>query len=300
MASDHQLRVYPPRTPRPLDPDRPRVDVIILNWNGREHVRECLDSLRELRYPAAHLLVIDQASTDGSQQLVLDDYPHVTLLALDRNLGYSRANNVAIDWALAAGAAYVFLLNNDTTVAPDCLDVLVATAEADPALGIVSPKNVRYADPAVVDIGVRITWWSGSLHSIRPWEVPPDTRLLVSDYAWGCALLIRRAVLERIGGFDARYVMYHDDADLCLRARRHGWLTATRLDTHIRHKLSVTTDRIYLRKHYYRLRNLFLLVMLHAPLWVKLIFPAVFVGYQLPRQLAIMALARWRRTERWR
>jgi GT2 family glycosyltransferase len=291
---DFHLTVHPAREPRPLDPARPRVDVIVLNWNGREHMVECLDSLRALDYPSAQILVIDQGSQDGSQETVLAQYPEVTLLALDRNISFCRANNVAMQWALSQGADYAFLLNNDTTVYADCITKLVETAEADRRLGIVSPVNYRYYDPRVVDLGVNVRWWTGDLHSIRQGEVPPGTSVLVCDYTWGCAQLIRREVIEKTAGFDPSYVMYHEDADLCLRARRHGYLTATRLDAGIRHKLAVTNDRIYLRQSYYRLRNLWRLVMAHGPLPSKIVFVGAYFLYRLPRQIVVTLVTWWR------
>lgn len=290
MTNDYRLTVHPARTVRALDPHHPRVDIIILNWNGREHLVECLESLRGTTYPAARVVVIDQGSTDGSQQAVLEQYPEATLLALDRNVRFCRANNIAMEWSRGEGAEYFFLLNNDTTVYPDCIEKLVETAEADPRLGIVSPRNYRYYAPDVQDLGVHITWWTGDLHSIRKGEVPPGVQVLLCDYTWGCAMLIRRAVFEATGGFDPRFVMYHEDADLCLRARRHGHLTATRLDAGIRHKLAVTNDQIYVRQHFFRLRNIALLVLRHAPWPEKIVFVPTYVFYQVPRQLAIVTV----------
>jgi len=302
MTTDYRLTVHPARGPRALDPNHPRVDTIILNWNGRVHLVECLDSLRATTYPSAHVVVVDQGSQDGSQQAVLEGYPEVTLLALDRNLEFCRGNNVGIDWALADGAEYVFVLNNDTVVGADCLDRLVATAEAHPDLGVISPMSRRYHDAQVVDLGVRITWWQGLLHSIRPEEVPAGTRLLVCDYTWGCAMLIPQRVLAQIHGFNPAWNLYHEDADLCLRARHAGYLTATCLDAEIRHKLGASTGTPgrFLRHFYLRLRNLCRLVMTHAPLRARVVFALLYWPYVVPRQAVIHALALWRLLSRAR
>jgi GT2 family glycosyltransferase len=295
-VTDYRLSVYPAAAARAADPARPSVAIVILNWNARAHLAECLDALRGLSYAPAYTVVVDQGSRDGSAELVRAQYPEVTLLALDRNLEFCRGNNVGIDWALDQGVDYVFVLNNDTVVMPDTLERLVAAAEADPALGIVAPRSLRYHDPEIVDLGVRITWWHGGLHNIRPSEVPPGTVELSCDYAWGCALLIRRAVLERIGGFSPDWNLYHEDADLCLRARRAGYRTATRLDATIRHKLGASTTSVgrFVRHFYFRVRNLVRLVLAHAPPGERLIFLALLAVYVVPRQALVHALALWR------
>jgi GT2 family glycosyltransferase len=274
----------------------PRVAIVILNWNAREHLAECLDSLRDSTYAPAFTVVVDQGSQDGSADMLRARYPEVTLLALERNLEFCRGNNVGIDWAMARDVDYVFILNNDTVVAPDCLAQLVAAAESDPALGIVAPKSHRYHDAGIVDLGVRIVWWQGLLHSIGAHEVPPGVTLLACDYAWGCALLVRRAVLERIHGFNPDWNLYHEDADFCLRARRHGYRTATLLSATIRHKLgaSTTTLRRFLLHAYFRQRNLVRLVLAHAPTGEKLVFLALLPWYVLPRQVVITVWLLWR------
>ena len=122
------------------DYQKPLVYVIVLNWNAEAVTAECLESLVGLAYPNYRVVLVDNGSSDHSGAVLARRFPDVCLLQMERNLGYTGGNNVGIRKALAAGADYVFLLNNDTTVAPDLLDQLVDIAESDTSIAAVNPK----------------------------------------------------------------------------------------------------------------------------------------------------------------
>src|SRR5262245_30272693 len=105
----------------PSDPALPRVITIVLSWNGRADTLACLASLRDLRYPAHEVLVVDNASTDGSPEAIRRAHPEVSLIENPENLGYAGGNNVGIAMARSREADFVWLLNNDTRVAPDAV-----------------------------------------------------------------------------------------------------------------------------------------------------------------------------------
>src|SRR5262245_37473647 len=129
---------------------RPHVAIILLNWNQPEYTLACLRSLGQLEYPNVTVTVVDNGSTDGSPALIRARYPDVTLIENGRNLGFAAGNNVGIDLAMRDGADYVMLLNNDTEVAPDMVDDLIAVAESDSSIGIVGPKILYYDLPDTI------------------------------------------------------------------------------------------------------------------------------------------------------
>jgi GT2 family glycosyltransferase len=136
------------------------VYAIVLTWNSGDALT-CLSSLRAQDYPRLHVLVIDNGSANGTPQRVAASFPGVELLCLERNYGFAAANNIGIRRALAAGAGYVLLLNDDTRLEPDAIALLTAAAAADPRLGIVGPAIVSWQNPAIVYLGGRIDWRAG-------------------------------------------------------------------------------------------------------------------------------------------
>ncbi len=125
-------------TRRPTSADvSPLVYIILVNWNAGGHTLACLESLRNLSYPSYKVLVVDNASSDGSPDAIAAAHPDLALVRLPRNLGFTGANNVGFHHALAQEAQFVYLLNTDTRVAPDFLSAAVTTATSSPDIGVV-------------------------------------------------------------------------------------------------------------------------------------------------------------------
>ena len=117
----------------------PLVYVIVVNYNGAKYLQTCLSSIEQQTYPNYETIVIDNASTDNSEEYIRQYFPKITLIQAERNLGFARGNNLAIKSALDQKADYVFLVNNDTELESDLIEQLIKTAERDPSVGIVSP-----------------------------------------------------------------------------------------------------------------------------------------------------------------
>jgi GT2 family glycosyltransferase len=206
----------------------PLVYVIVLSWNGLKHTLACLASLEAVHYSRYRVCLVDNASTDGTVTAVSAAFPHVTVIANARNLGFAAGSNLGLRQALAAGASYALLVNNDATLAPDALQHLVDTAEADPAAALVGPM-IYYADRSDViwSAGGEISLWRGRIahRGLRQRDAGQFTRTVRVDYATACVLLVRCAALARIGLLDEGYFAYGEDADWCLRAARAGYGT---------------------------------------------------------------------------
>ena len=128
----------------------PHVAIVILTWNGKEDILQCLPTLSRIRYSNWSATVIDNGSADGTVEAVRAAHPQQRLLVMEKNLGFCGGNNRGIHDALARGADYVLLLNNDTELHPDLLDELVRVAETDHAIGAVGTKNILMDDHTVV------------------------------------------------------------------------------------------------------------------------------------------------------
>jgi len=229
------------QVPGNLEPKLPRLFVVVLNWNGIEDLLECLDSVKKSTYKN-EIIVVDNGSTDDSVAILATQFPDVMIIETGKNLGFG-ANNLGISQALRYGADYVFLLNNDTWVDPKCFQQLIQVAEKQLEVGILSPRICHYSDPEVI-------WYDGGkLERINGfWKQRHinEESLVKSvggeicevDYVCGCAMLIRRRVIEKIGGLDAHFFMYWEDVDYSLRARRSGFQLLQVPSALVLHKIS--------------------------------------------------------------
>lgn len=201
------------------------VIVIVLNWNGAQDTLRCLDSLGRVAYPRFEVLVVDNGSTDGSVDLLRQAYQDVELLENHENLGYAGGNNVGIERAVARGADYVVLLNNDTVVDPGFLDTLVEGADRHPKAAFFGPKILYLDRPDTVWFGGgRIDWSNGSSHIDQERrDEPTDTTPREVDYVTGCCLMVRSSAINSIGLMDPRFFLLFEETDWCVRARQSGW-----------------------------------------------------------------------------
>ena len=203
-----------------------KVLAVCVNWNGQQVLTDTLSALRQSHYESLDVVVVDNASTDGSLTLVP---PSVRVLALDKNRGYAAALNAAIlesQESVDAGGCrseapdYFYLLNNDIVVEPDGLGRLVQFAEEKGA-GIYGPKILRHDDRTRLDAAWGRLDWSHVLCSYQGKGAADEPRWnLVKpvDLLLGCALLIHREIFAKVGLFDESFFMYHEEVDFLYRA----------------------------------------------------------------------------------
>lgn len=207
--------------------DPPLIYVLLLNWNNAEDTLDCLRSVFALDYPRFRPLVVDNGSSDGSDQVIQTAFPNVEFIANERNLGFAGGANVGLEYARRQGADYVLFINNDTILDRALLKELVQVAEARPRAGLLAPKIYCYNEPTRLwAAGARLARFPPRVKMIgfgQP-DGPQYDQLRRVDYATGCALLIRRQVLETVGGFDPVYFpAYHEDYDFSARVTQAGW-----------------------------------------------------------------------------
>jgi len=218
------------------------ISILIVSWNVRELLRRCLQSvigngqlrITNNRLPITEIIVVDNASRDGTVDMLRAEFPRVRVIANSENRGFTRANNQAL--ALAQGR-YLFLLNPDTELRPDALPTLFEYAEANPRVGMIGPQ-LFYGDGSPQSSRRRFpTRATAFLEStlLQPWF--PNHRVLTHFYMrdtrddatlqvdWinGAAMFVRRQVYAQIGGFDEAFFMYSEELDWCRRAKDAGW-----------------------------------------------------------------------------
>jgi hypothetical protein len=281
-------------------PAAAKVAVVVLAWNGRALTMACLESLESLRYPNRSVILVDNASTDGTADAVRKAYGgRIAVIENAENLGYSRGNNVGIRRALEDGADFVLLLNNDTTVDAALVDRLVEVMAVSEDIGIAGPK-IYYASPPD-----RIWFAGGEIHlargtskhiGIRERDTGRYDSVRDVDYVTGCALLARRAVFERIGYLDPVYAAYYEDADFCVRARRAGFRVVYAPAGKVWHKISASTGgELGRAKISRKLRSTVIFLRRYAAWYHWLTIPFFFAA-DAARVLTLVAAGRIRKT----
>ena len=227
------------------------VGVVLVNWNGAEHTIPCVESLLAGSVRPDSIVVVDNASQDDSADRIAERFPGVTLIRNSHNLGFTGGNNIGIDRLLTSGSAYLWILNNDTTVDKECLSVLKTHLDAHPDVSACSGK-ITYAEPQ------NLIWYAGATYD--PWTVQSRHRgegendvgqyeqTADVPFISGCCMFVRREAVERVGVFDDRFFAYYEDSDWCRRAIRTSHRLQYVPSAIVRHKVSATVGRVKARE----------------------------------------------------
>lgn len=211
------------------------VSVIIVNWNTRQLLLECLDSLLICGTDCRlEIILVDNGSEDGSVEAVKDRFPGVHVIANGTNLGFAKANNIGIRHA---SGRYLCLVNSDVKVRKGCIDALVHYMDANHGIGMAGPRILN-PDLSIQDSCRRFpSLWTNLVVSIGLDKMFPDSRVfygehmfffshqqaLDTDYIAGCFMLVRRETIDQVGLMDERFFIYQEEVDWCKRIWDGGW-----------------------------------------------------------------------------
>lgn len=248
----------------------PLVSIIVLNWDQPDLTLACLDTLAGIDYAPFEIIVVDNGSSDGSPAIIRDRYPDVRLIENGINLGFSEGNNIGIRDALSRRADYILLLNNDTVVDPGFLKALIQVAESDSQIGVVTPKIYYFNNPTKIwCAGAQIDWETGETYRLRAEEkdnsesdneFPQDVK-----FVSGCAMCIKRSVIEKVGFLDPRYFAYYEEVDWCVRITRKNYRCVYVPKSKIWHIVSASIGVDSPLASYYMTRNQLLFLWNNAP-----------------------------------
>lgn len=210
----------------------PKVFVVVLNYNGRDVLDQCLSGLFRQDYPNFSVILVDNASTDGSLEAAKKKFSRGVFIKNETNLGFSAGNNVGIRFSLERGAQYVFLLNNDTEIPESFLTDMVTNMESRSALGIASPIVLAGKAEEVWFSGGKIDWWRMKTIHFRDFF---EEKFRSSEFISGCAMVVKREVFLKAGLLDEEFFLYWEDADFSFRAARAGFERGVFSDVKIRH-----------------------------------------------------------------
>lgn len=301
-----------------MDKSCPDLSVVILNWNTCKLLEKCLRSL-ELPQPGLcyEVVVVDNASEDNSREMVKRLFPRVRLLVNKRNVGFGEGNNAALPHTTGR---YVLFLNSDTEVTEGALAAMARFADSQPDIGILGPKllngdgSLQYSCRRYPNLG------TGFFRNTPLGRLFPHNRFTTDylyqdwdhntprdvDWVSGAALMIRRTLLDQIGGFDTTFFMYCEDVDLCWRANHAPleeegcptWRVTYFPDAVIYHLIGKSTDIVPTRMTYEFHRSQYIFYKKHyaasTPFFLRPLIP-VGIGLRAIGQMARYRINYWRR-----
>lgn len=269
--------------------DVPLISIITLNYNQVDATRAFLESTRQLRYPRYEILVCDMASiVDPTPILQQGNYPHTQILRSPKNLGFAGGNN----WGMKqAKGDFIFVVNNDTEVTPDLLEKLLEPFSRDKDIGVTCPKIKYYSNPNMIEYAGfnPMNVYTGRTTSIGLMEEDHGQydHSRPTSGAHGCAMMVRRDVIDKVGMFAEKFFLYYEEWDWSARIIKAGykiWYTA---GAEIYHKESLTVGKTNPIKVYYHTRNRILYMRRNSTLFQLFIFSMVFIFFVVPKTVFI-------------
>ena len=242
----------------------PDISVIVVTWNGRQHLDTCLSAVAAQEGVSAETIVVDNASTDGTVEYLRSRFPRVRVVALDRNYGFAGGNNAG---AREAHGRYLAFLNNDTAADPRWLRTLRAGLDEARGVALATSRIVYMHDPQIVDsAGDGLTRWGGAFkrHHGAPARDATESRDVFG--ACGAAFIIPKAVFDDIGGFDADFFLSHEDVDLSYRAQLRGYRCRYVAESIVHHRGSASIGRASRLAVFHGQRNLEWMYIQNTPL----------------------------------
>lgn len=271
--------------------DYPLVSIIALNFNQLEVTLEFLESTRSLTYPNYEIILVDNHSSENPTEVIQQSFPEVKLIVTDKNLGFTGGNNVGIK---AASGDYYFIVNNDTEVTPDLLENLLKPFEADPSIGMVSPKIRYHIEPEVIQYAGfnKINPITGRNSTIGQKE--KDTGQYdqsgYTHYAHGAAMMVPRAVVEQVGPLPDIFFIYYEELDWSAHIIRAGYKIYYQSEALIFHKESMTVGKDSPFKAYYHNRNRILFMRRNVSRSQLLSFLVFLVFVVIPKKIIVYTL----------
>ena len=263
------------------------VSIITINYNQAETTRQFLESARGLTYPNYEIIVVDNASAPAFGAVVDEkQYPRLRVIRSEHNAGFTGGNNLGM---AAARGDFFFIVNNDTELPPNLLEELLRPFAEDEQIGVCCPKIRYYNAPNVLQYAGYnpMNMFTGTATPVG-YQQPDDGRYDQpgpTSFAHGCAMLVRRAVVERVGRFADRFFLYYEELDWSQRIRDAGFLIYYQPSVAILHKESVSVGVHNPLKTYYLTRNRILFMRRHCSAVQRLVFYGFFAGCVLPKHL---------------
>jgi GT2 family glycosyltransferase len=253
--------------------NNPFISIVVVSYNSNEDISKLLDSLQKCTYKNYEIIVVDNNSPDKKFADILSSYPYVKLINSDKNLGFAGGNNCGFK---EAKGDYILCLNPDIEVSPGFIEPLLFTFKTNPKIGLVSPKIKYYHSPAVIQYAGfskinALTMRSASYGKGKE-DGPLFSVTQKTSYGHGAAMMLSRAVFEKVGGMNESYFLYYEEIDWCHRISNYGFEIYYVASSVVFHKESTTIKKQSPLKIYYQSRNRMLFAKLHCQNWQLMVY----------------------------
>lgn len=254
----------------------PLVYILVLNYRGLKDTIECVESLKKINYDNYRIVIIDNNSDDGSEDVLRHQYAdeNIDIVQTGENLGYAKANNIGIRMAIESNAKYTCILNNDVVVSKEFLTELVNGMERQRRIAIAGPLILDYYEGKIQSAGARINFAKGECSfnycSKEVEDVEYDE--ISCDYVEGACILVRNDLIAEIGFIPDDYFLFYEETEWCCNARKNGYIVICNTKSIIKHKGSVSMHNIGEFQFYFLNRNRVMFIKRNASLQQKLFF----------------------------
>lgn len=267
-------------------PQQPLISLIILNYNQLQVTCEFIESTKKLTYPNYEIIMVDNASKENPTERINANYPHVKLIVNDTNLGFTGGNNVGLR---AAKGDFYFIVNNDTEVTDNLLEKLLEPFSKDSSIGVVSPKIRFFDSPNIIQYAgfTEINPITGRNDVIGGLEEDNGQRDTpgYTAYAHGAAMLVKKEVVQKVGGLPDLFFIYYEELDWCAHIRRAGYKIYYQPEGLIYHKESITMGRESAIKAYYHNRNRILFMRRNSSAFNFFLFSLFYAFFIAPKSI---------------
>lgn len=273
---------------------RPLISIVTLNYNQTDITCAFLESTKALIYDNYEILVCDMGSDiDPTEQIEKGNYPNVSVLVSETNLGFTGGNN----WGMRhAKGDFIFIVNNDTEVTPDLLDLLIEPFYADEKIGVTCPKIRYFSSPDIIQYAGfhPMNVYTGRVRAVGGHEVDNGQHDVsgATDGAHGCAMLVKKEVINRVGMFPEKFFIYYEEWDWSTRIKRAGYKIYYEARALIYHKESVTMGKKSAIKVYYHTRNRILYMRRNSNKLQLFAFLTFFTLFSMPKAIVTFAAKR--------
>ena len=262
----------------------PLVSIVTINYNNTQITLELLLSISECTYKKVQVIVVDNGSIENPTERINSEFPGVEVIRSNKNLGFSAGNNLGLR---QAKGELIFFVNNDTLFAENLIEELIKPFYEIKNLGIVSPKVIYYDSPNLIQYAgsTEISSLTGRNKVIGQGQIDDDEiyKSGLTYFAHGAAMIIRKNLLKKIGGFPDVYFLYYEELDYSIRLRRAGYKIYYNNKAVIYHRVSYSVGEESPLKIYYMTRNRILFMRRNFPVLKYFVFVLFFTFFSLPK-----------------
>ena len=278
------------------------ISIIIVSWNAKEFLDECLQSIYKKALSCKlQTIVVDNASTDGAPDLVIEKYPQVNLIRNSENLGFAKANNVGIK---KSTGRYVCLINSDAIVLEDCLELMCNYMNEKPKIGVLGPKVLNPDGSLQPTCREFPTFWKNICRAVALDKFFPKSKIFGGyymmnwshgtvrevDYLSGCFMMVRRSAIDQVGLLDDSFFFYAEDKDWCKRFWRAGWKVVYFPQAKAIHYLYGSSDKNPIKLYIQQTKANLQYYSKHHNRMAKIVFVITVIIHEIIRILGSSAL----------